>query len=185
MAVRNGVSEVQTSHIDSAQAHVEQIRAMRLTIPNFVIPTTKDGTQRLSRAASVSPQFVETTAVAVKNSVPLVRNGAISPDETRGLMGYADAYGPLADELEALAHFVRHSIAAARHKAGTEALTTYALARRLAKRPETAELAPYVEDMRRTLGASGGRKKADPDTPTVPPATQPDPAKPPVPVIAK
>jgi hypothetical protein len=179
VAAKNGISEVKTSHTESAQAHMEQLRAMRLTIPNFVIPATKNGTQKLSSAASVSPVFVEMTAVAVKNSVHLVRGSASDPDETRGLMSYADAYGPFADELEALAHFVRHSIAAAKFKAGNDALTTYALMQRLAKLPETAELAPYVEDMRRALGR--GRKKAAPETPT----TEPDPAKPPVPVITK
>jgi hypothetical protein len=67
-------------------------------------------------------------------------------------MSYADAYGPLADELEALAHFVRHSVTAARNKAGSEALTTYSLTQRLAKRPEYARLKPYAADMRRALG---------------------------------
>lgn len=57
-----------------------------------------------------------------------------------------------ADELEAMAQFVRFSVTAARHQAGLEALTTYALAQRLAKRPEGAHLAPYVADMRRALG---------------------------------
>ena len=54
--------------------------------------------------------------------------------------------------MEAFAQFVRHSVTAARNKAGSEALTTYALAQRLAKRVETAHLAPYVADMRRALG---------------------------------
>ena len=56
-------------------------------------------------------------------------------------------------KLEALAHFIRHSVALARNKAGSDALTTYALAQRLAKRPETADLAPHVDDMRNALGA--------------------------------
>jgi hypothetical protein len=67
-------------------------------------------------------------------------------------MDYADAYDPVADELEAMAHFIRHSVRVARNEAGSSALTTYALAKRLAKRPETAALAPHVEDIRIALG---------------------------------
>jgi hypothetical protein len=81
-----------------------------------------------------------------------VRGDAARPTEVRDLMAYAESYGPYADELEAFALFIRHSVTAARHQAGVAALTTYALAQRLAKRPRTAHLAPYVADMRRALG---------------------------------
>lgn len=54
----------------------------------------------------------------------------------------------MADELEALAHFIRHRVKLARNKAGSDALTTYALAQRLARRPETADPAPHVDQMR-------------------------------------
>jgi hypothetical protein len=67
------------------------------------------------------------------------------------LVAYAGAYVPLADELEALAQFIRYSTTAARNLAGTEALTTYALAQRLAKEKRYAYLKPHVADMRRAL----------------------------------
>lgn len=160
MATENAVSVGSTSHTLDAQARVEELRAMRLTIPNFVFPTLKGGTRELTSAASVPPEFVELTMVAVRNSPALVRGGGAEEAGARDLMSYADAYGPVADELEALAHFVRHSIAAAKNKVGAEALTTYALARRLAKRPETADLAPYVADMSRALGLRRKMAKA-------------------------
>jgi len=165
----NPVKNITTSspHTEAAQALVEQLRAMRQAIPNLVIPTTRKEGQRLSRAASVPGPFVELTAVAVKNSQALVRGGGADPTEVRDLMSYAEAYGPCADELEAFAHFVRHSVNAAKNKAGSDALTTYALAQRLAKRPENADLAPHVEDMRRALGAF--RRSAKPAVPKVPP----------------
>jgi hypothetical protein len=139
------------SHTDTAQAMVEQARAMRQQVPNFVIPTSRSETQRMIKAASVPPEFVELSAVAVKNTTPLAGGGALPPELTRDLMSFADAFDPVADELEALAQFIRHSTLAARHKAGSGALTTYALAKVLAKRPETADLAPHVADMRRAL----------------------------------
>jgi len=164
-------------HSDAAQTRVQEIRAMRQQIPNFVIPADKNERKKLSRAASVPPAFVERTAVAVKNSPSLVRGGATDPDQARDLMSYAEAYAPVADELEALAAFIRHSVTAAKNTAGSDALTTFALARRLAKRPENAELLPHVDDMRHALGA---KRKVKPQPPEAPApeaeATPPNPS---------
>src|SRR5918911_766851 len=147
-------------HSDGAQARVQEIRAMRQLIPNFVIPTDKSERRKLSKAAAVPAAFVERTAVAVKNSPSLVRGGATDPESARDLMSFAEAYAPVADELEALAAFIRHSVTTAKNKAGSDALTTFALARRPAQRPENAELLPHVDDMRRALGAKGRKVKA-------------------------
>src|SRR5436189_233880 len=106
----------------------------------------------VSPAASVSSEFIELTNVAVANQTALVSGDGATPAETRDLVSYADAYDPLADELEALAQFLRHSTRTARNIAGTEALNRYAMARRLAKQRKTAHLAPHVADMRRALG---------------------------------
>jgi len=144
--------ETTTTHTEAAQARLQDLRLLRELIPRFVIPTSPKETNRLSAAASVPPEFVELTAVATANEKALMRGDSPLPAETRDLMGYADAYSPVADELEALAQFVRHSVTAARNKAGSEALTTYSLTQRLAKRPEYAHLVPYVADMRRALG---------------------------------
>ncbi|HEV7485244.1 MAG TPA: hypothetical protein VGQ65_06140 [Thermoanaerobaculia bacterium] len=169
MSIENEVSNV-ISHTDGAQACVEDIRAMRQRIPNFVIPDSKNAGRRLAGVASLPQQFIELAAVAVKNSAMLVRGSGADPMQLRDLMSFAEAYAPVADELEALAHFIRHSVALARNKAGNDALTTYALAQRLAKRPETADLAPHVDDMRNALGArirkAGSRKAPSAPAPT-------------------
>ena len=151
---------VPNRHIDAAQERIKELRLWREQIPRFVIPPTADATKRLSSAASVSPEFVELTNVALANQSSLVRAEGLAPAEVRDLVSYADAYDPLADELEAMAQFVRHSATAARNRAGTEALTTYSLAQRLAKLPENAGLKPHVADMRRALGRS---KKPTPE----------------------
>src|SRR5213082_2513124 len=169
------ITAAPTNHTDGAQALIERVRAMREEVPNFVFPTSKAEHQRLSRAASVPPDFVELTAVAVTNSKALVRGGGADPAATRDQMSMGDAFLPVADEAEALAFFIRHSATAAKNKAGSDALTTFELARRLAKRPETADLAPHVADMHRALnkGRKQRSKKAAPTTPspTQPPAT--------------
>jgi hypothetical protein len=150
----------ETSHTDGAQACVEDIRAMRQRIPNFVIPESKNAGRRLATVASIPQEFVELAAVAVKNSATLVRGSGADPVQLRDLMNFAEAYAPLADELEALAHFIRHSVALAKYQAASDALTTFALMQRLAKRAETADLAPYVTDMRNALGTRFRRAKA-------------------------
>jgi hypothetical protein len=142
-----------TPYTESAQARLQELRKMRDVIPRLVIPASPKDRIRLNAAASVPPEFVELTAVAIANENSLVRGDGATPAEVRDLTAYADAYGPFADELEAFAQFVRYSVTVARHEAATEALTTYALAQRLAKRPKTAHLAPYVADMRRALGS--------------------------------
>jgi hypothetical protein len=137
------------------------VHALRERIPNLVIPTARDERRKLAPAASVPPEFVERIAVAVKNTPALGGIGRTDPEQTRDLMSYADAYEPLADELEALASFVRHSVTAARNKAGGDALATYTVARRLSRLPQHAGLAPHVEDMRRLLGRRGPKPKAE------------------------
>ncbi|HEX7153251.1 MAG TPA: hypothetical protein VF618_17330 [Thermoanaerobaculia bacterium] len=146
------VEPVVTSYASEAQARVQELRSMRTLIPRFTIPVSPQETTRLSAAASVPPEFVELTAMAAALEQGLTRGQAVSSAEMRDLMSYADAYAPLADELEAMAQFVRHSVIAARNVVGSEALTIYALAQRLAKRPTMAHLAPHVADMRRALG---------------------------------
>jgi hypothetical protein len=141
---------------ETAQERILELQRWREQIPRFVIPEASDSTRRLVSAASVPPVFVELTNVAVANQSVLVRNEGATPVQVRDLMSYADSYGPLGDELEALAHFIKYSVTAARAAAGTEALTRYSLAQRLAKLPENAHLKPHVADMRRALGR--GRK---------------------------
>ena len=132
------------------------MRRWREQIPRFAIPASTDATRRLSNVASLPADFIELTNLALANHGALVRLEGATPAQIRDLVAYADAFGPLADELEALAQFIRYSTASARNTAGSEALTTYALAVRLSKRPEYAHLAPHVADMRRALGR--GRK---------------------------
>jgi len=139
-------------YAEAAQLRLEELRKWREQIPRFAIPETADATQKLSPAASVPNVFIELTNVAVANQTALVRADGTPPAEIRDLVAYADAYAPVADGLEAEAHFLRHSTTAARNLAGTEALTTYSLAQRLSRQKRYAHLKPHVADMRRALG---------------------------------
>jgi hypothetical protein len=162
------------SHKDAAAAIIDEVRGLKDRIPHFVIPESAAARQRLARAASLPPEFIDLAAMATRNNEDLARGGNSGPGDTDDLNRYAEAYGPLADELEAMALFVRHSVRVAKNQAGSNALMTYAMAQRLAKRPETASLAPHVQDMRRALLR---RRKAK-ATPAPVPAN-PAPAPPP------
>src|SRR5260370_9031268 len=93
------------SPTDSAQARIEEIRAIVQKIPNFVIPTSKGAGRRLARTASVPKKFVELTAVAVRNSATLVRPSGQDLAQDRDLASFAQAYPAVADDLEAQPHF--------------------------------------------------------------------------------
>ena len=167
----NETTPVMNVHAAAVQERIAEIRGMQSKIPNFVVPKSKDDNRKLVAAASVPRPFVQLTIVTTENSPALVLGGSAKPEEVRDLLTYADAYEPFAEELEAMAAFVRHSAKAARNKAGQNALMTYEVAKRLAKRPETAYLAPAVESMRHAL-PSRKRKAAKPaDTPAPVPAT--------------
>jgi hypothetical protein len=151
------ITETPNAYVEAAQERVLQLRKWRDEIPHFAIPQTSNATKRLAPAASVPPEFIELSNVAVANETALVRGDGVMPPQVRDLVAYADSFEPLADELEALATFLRFSTTAARNTAGTEALTTFALARRLAKQAKYGHLKPAVEDMRRALGRSNKR----------------------------
>jgi len=170
MSTQNmGVSTVSAPslHAEAVVARLGELRAMRETIPNFVVPTQPGETRRLIRVAGVPPEFIELTVVAVERDEALAIGVGASMPLVRDRMAFAEAYAPLADEFDAMAQFLRHSIIAARNEAGDAALTIYEVAKRMAKRPKTAALAPHVADMRRALGiqkalanARATRKKA-------------------------
>jgi hypothetical protein len=183
MPIKRAVPETtpQTSHTAAAQELIAAIRATRQKIPNFTIPESARAKQAIAGVASIPPPFIERAAVAVTNSPTLVRGGAMDPQRIRDLMSFGDAYITYADELEAMASFVRHSVAAARNEAARDALTTYALAQRLAKLPATADLAPYVADMRNALARRGRNAKAKPSPAPGAPAPTPVPVAPPSP----
>src|SRR5216684_3969027 len=156
------VTPPQQSYAESALARVEALRTMRQNIPNLVIPETRDARRRLANAASVPPEFIELASMAVKSHAPLVRGGGQDLAQNSDLKSFAEAYGPLGDELEALTSFVKHSVTKAMNTVGSEALTTYALARRLSKRPESADLIPHVDAMGKALGKRNRKSKSKP-----------------------
>ena len=159
------------SHTEAAQVLIEKIHALRDSIPNLVIPSSPRDSQRLTSAARVSHDFVEMTVTATANSDHLAVAGSLDAEKMRDLLSYAEAYGPAVAQLEAVTEYLKHSVVVAKNQAGRQALLTYSIARRLAKQPPTAYLAPIVAAMREKLGLKGRSAKAQP-APETPPATK-------------
>jgi hypothetical protein len=132
MSIQNEVpvTTPATSHKAAAAAIIDEVRGLKDRIPHFVIPESRAARQRLGRVASLPPEFIDLASMATRNNEDLARGGNSGPDDTEDLNRYAEAYGPLADELEAMALFVRHSVRVAKNHAGSNALMTYAMARR-------------------------------------------------------
>jgi hypothetical protein len=115
-------------------------------------------------SASVPDDFLEAAAVAVESSIVLKTATGLEPDNVREAVAFATAYGPVAEEAEALARSIRHTISVRRSQAGTDALQAYNIAKGLARKPEGAVLSSHIQEMKRTLGR-GGHKRVTAPTP--------------------
>ena len=82
----------------------------------------------------------------------------LEPDNVRAAVAFATAYSPVAEEAEALARSIRHTISLRRAQAGTDALQAYNIAKGLARKPEGAVLSSHINEMKRTLGRSGHKR---------------------------
>jgi hypothetical protein len=176
------IEAVLASPLESAQAALDTIAGVRAGIPEFPFHVVGVGERQIANLKTVPPQFMEQSNTAMKAESVLSRGG-VDPDHLRALVRYADAYGPVADAMATTAKEIRGSVDAAYAEAGMEALNTYSLAMRLARRPGTIRLLPLVQAMRRTLGRVRKGKKAtdEPQPPVTSPVT--DPATPPSTII--
>ena len=143
-------------HAEAAKAFIEKLRALRDEIPRF---TTEDfGNRRLQNGTSVPERFMESASAAVQQSTRLEQAGGADATTLRDAYAYAIAFDPAVQEVIALGKFLAHTVRQQRVSASACALDVYALAKRLARRKDGAELKPFVEDMREKLGKRATRK---------------------------
>lgn len=162
-------------HAESAKALIDKIRALRDEIPRF---TTEDlGDRRVKAGTSVPEPFLEAVGAAIQRSARLESAGGADATTLRDTYGYTLSYDPVVQELFALMKFVAHTIRQQRVAASAAALDVYALAKRLSKRKDGAELKPFVDDMRNKLGKKATRKANSDPAPAPAPVTPAPPAK--------
>ena len=143
--------QIPLSHIEAATALLTKIRALRSEVPRFIPEAPVREKRRLVRSSSVPEAFVESASQAVQSSVRLESAAGADGDALRDAFEFARAYEAVFQELRAFTRAVGHTIRVQRGEAGTRALDVLAVARRLARHPDGAELLPRVDDMQRKL----------------------------------
>lgn len=142
---------IQVSHNEAATALLTKIRALRSEVPRFVAEAPVREKRRLILTSSVPDPFVESASVAVQSSVRLESAAGADGAALRDAFEFARAYEAVLQELRAFTRAVAHTIRVQRGEAGSRALDVLAVARRLARHADGAELLPRVEDMQRKL----------------------------------
>jgi len=148
---------VPNPHAESAKALAEKVRALIAEIPRLTMLGPNDA-QRLAVASSVSEEFLESARAVMQKSALLEGASGTNSTTMRDASAFALAYEIVLPEAEALKRVLGHTIRVAKATAGESALDVYAIAQRLAKRKNGAELVPHVKDMQRKL--KRGRRKA-------------------------
>jgi len=148
---------VPNPHAESAKVLAEKVRALIAEIPRLT-PLGPNDAQRMSAAASVSEEFLESARAVMQKSALLEGASGTNATTMRDASAFALAYEVVLPEAEALQRVLAHTIRAAKAAAGESALDVYAIAQRLAKRKNGAALVPHVKDMQRKL--KRGRRKA-------------------------
>jgi hypothetical protein len=150
-------TKVVSPYTEEAKVLVGQIRAIREQVPRFT-PEAPGEARAMAAKASVSEQFLEAASVSIQKSPALEAISGTSPEVLRDASAFALAQQAALTEAQALVRTIAHTIRVAKAAAGESALDIYAIAQRVAKRKDGAELVPHVKDMRRKLNV--GRRKA-------------------------
>ena len=158
-----------------ADSFIAQFHTMQDQVPRFTLPPSRPVSRKLIANASVPDAFIAIAGANLVKSPQLAAGIGTDANELRDVMDYALAFGTVSKESAAWTNAVEHSVADARHKAGTDALNVYALAKRLVKKPGYEWLVPVVAEMQQALGRKKPhpRKQATP-APTTP-ASAPEP----------
>jgi hypothetical protein len=143
----------------SPEALVEQLRTIRRQIPEYVQLDAVD-TRAIQSVANVHREFAQAALSAIGTS-PIVQSAVGStPEELQRETELAARWALVEDELRAMLHGVASANLRRRHRVGDAALTAYSLSKRLARKPEHADLLPHLQTMRKANRF--GRRKSKP-----------------------
>jgi hypothetical protein len=144
-------------HAVESTAFVGRIRTLTEEIPRLK-PEGPGAAKALASRAGVTQEFIEAAGAAMQASDLLDGSSPTTAEALRDAVAFVLAYQAALTEAQAFLRALTHTLRAAKATAGGHALDIYALAQRLAKSENGAELVPHVENMRRKLKA--GRRKA-------------------------
>lgn len=161
---------VTPSHTEMAMALVQKLRALRAEVPRFVHDVPEAHLELLQQS-TVPDVMIESASASIQTFPRLETAIGTDAPSMRDAYGYALAYAPLAREAFAFARSMMHTIRVQKATAGKSALDILAIADRLSKQKDGAELRPYVEDMRRKLAKRKRTRKAISEPAPAPDAT--------------
>jgi hypothetical protein len=138
---------------------LQKLRDLRNAVPGFTTESSDGRKSPIRVIAALPNDFLMAASVAVESSSALKSATQFDSDAVRQAVEFTQAYESVADEAEAFAKGIRHTIAIRRAQAATDALQAYDIAKGLARKPDGAGLAAHIQDMRRTLGRAGHKRK--------------------------
>jgi len=145
----------------------DAIEAIAARIPQLEAPHPSTATS-VRGARTVSREFIVSMIAAVEATPALQTVGTFDTEEARATLQFIDAFRPIADRLAALLASINYTMASRRAKVAAAAMTTYAVAKGLARDAESAPLAAHLETLRRDLGRRNRPARSvtpDPATP--------------------
>jgi hypothetical protein len=146
------------------EAIVEQLRALRLQIPDYHQLQVTDA-RSLRRVAHVAGDFIQATINTAGASPQVQTVLGKTPAELRQEDGDAGRWTAVEDELRAMLKGVAAANLTRRHRIGLTALQTYGIARQLVRQKENANLLPHVQEMKRLNTFGRSRRKTPPPAP--------------------
>jgi hypothetical protein len=166
MKTKEAVPIPDSPHAEAAKVLADKLRALRTEIPRF-IPEEPGEARALASKSAVSEEFMEAASASMQASDLLDGSSPTTSAALRDSVAFALALTAVLTEAKAFVRAVAHTIRAAKADAGGRGLDIYAVAQRLAKTKEGADLVPHVQAMRRTL--KRGRRRAGAEPATAPP----------------
>ena len=155
---------------------VAQLRAMRGMIPDYTQLPQKDRKSLQVIAAGTNPDFVQASINGVGASDNVQQAIGQTPEELRQDTSDAQSWTAVEDEARALLTGIVAANLVRRHRIGQTALTVYAIATRLSRQKQHADLLPHVATMKRLNRFGVKKRAAKPAGPVPTPAPAPVPA---------
>jgi hypothetical protein len=163
-------ADPQQSPAPTPEQLVEQLRAMRSTIPD-VAPLTSAQRKTLRDRAKVSTEVLQAQVNTLGSSALIEEAVGLPSAGVRQTMDEATRWSAVEDEVKALLNGIAGANLIRRQKLAFVAGQAYRVAASLASDPGHAEVVPHVAEVRR-LKRLARRKKASPQGDTPPPAGQ-------------
>lgn len=115
----------------------------------------------------IPPDFIATVLAAVETNPELQKLEKFDVTEARDTLQFLEAFRPLVDQVDALARDLKFTMDARKAKVAADGLQIYAIAKGIARDPNSAMVAAHVRNMKRDLGRSRPKTRT---TATTPPA---------------